>query len=94
MGKYDEALLIKATGDVQVVDPENGTDFTLEELQGFVGGNIEIVRVPDDSDRIIILNEEGKLDGLPINMKATDLYQNPYDVIVGDVLVCRTALVK
>ena len=34
---------------VQVVPPKNGEDYSLEELQGFVGGYIEIVRLAEDS---------------------------------------------
>ena len=41
------AILIEATGRVQGVFPANGTDFSLEELQGFVGGYIEIIDVTD-----------------------------------------------
>lgn len=39
---------------------------TLEELQGIVGGYIEVVRFA--SDCVIICNEEGKLYGLPHNI--------------------------
>ena len=35
--------------------------------------------------KLMIVNEEGKLNGLPFNAKASELYP---DVIVGDVLVC------
>lgn len=39
---------------------------TLEELQGIVGGHIEVVRFA--SDCVIICNEEGKLRGMDHNM--------------------------
>lgn len=38
---------------------------TLEELQGFVGGHIEVYDLA--ADLAIICNEEGKLLGLPLN---------------------------
>lgn len=39
----------------------------------------------------MVVNEEGKLNGLPMNDKATDLLRlckDTTDFIVGDVLVC------
>lgn len=69
------------------VSPKNGADFKLEELRTFVGGSIEIAQTIDG--RIMVLNEEGKLLGLPINDRATLLYvYGSYDPICGDVLVC------
>lgn len=44
------------------------------------------------TDALMVLNEDGKLQGLPINQIATDLlvvnYPKSTDVIVGDVLIC------
>ena len=39
---------------------------TLEALQGLVGGYIETL--PVASDLVVIVNEEGRLQGLPYNM--------------------------
>lgn len=75
---------IKSDGTAVELAPKNGKEFTLEEMQAFVGGYIEIVYL--DDGRMMILNEEGKLNGLPINDKATALF-SPHDEIVGDVLV-------
>ena len=44
---------------------------TLEEAQAFVGGYIEIVTTRKGEQ--IVINEEGKLQGLPWNDLATDL---------------------
>lgn len=91
-----KAKLLKANLDVIDVTPENGTDFTLEELQGFVGGFIEIV--PINPSQIMVINEEGKLNDLPINALATNalyLAMGDFcDVIVGDVLICDSAMVR
>ena len=84
------ARWIKTNGETKEVHPKNGTDYSLEELQGFVGGFIEIVRV--DDDRIMVVNEEGKLNGLPINGDASKLYGR--ETIVGDVLVCKREEVR
>lgn len=69
--------------------PDNGTDFSLEELQGIVGGYIQIVQCPDDM--IMVVNEEGLLLNLPVNPVAS-LFARQY--IVGDVLYCRKDQVR
>lgn len=84
------AKWIKANGETIEVKPKNGTDYSLEELQGFVGGYIEIVRM--DDEHFMVVNEEGKVYGLPINMTASMLIMR--DTIVGDVLVCKTNEIK
>jgi hypothetical protein len=62
------------------------SDTSLKSLQGAVGGYIEIVNA--QNGKLIVVDEEGKLKGKPVNVVATKLYGNPYDVIVGDVVVC------
>lgn len=88
------AYLIKTTGEVKEIEPANGKDFSLEELQGYVGGYIEATRTKDG--RTLIVNEEGKINGLEINSKATDIYgYYLHDVIVGDaVLINNEELFK
>ena len=88
--RYNEPDNAFATCEEETVEPKNGTDFTLEELQGYVGGYIEIIHLNDG--RIMVINEEGKLLGLPLNMLATIQYQlsyGPLDQIVGNALVCK-----
>lgn len=72
------------------VSPANGSDFRLEEMQRMVGGIIEIVYFEDNT--VMVINEEGKLLGLPLNMDATVIFRAHYpdsnDYIVGDALVC------
>ena len=84
------AQVIKTTGFIKEIEPENGTDFSLEEMRKIVGGNIEIVSTRDGKKRIVV-NEDGKMKRLPFNSLATSLYTDmrmPHDLIVGDVLVC------
>ena len=88
------AKLILTDGTVKDVFPENGTHFSLKELQSFVEGYIEIVFLGDD---IMVVNEEGKLNGLPYNVAATDYMKanSRYDdFIVGNALVCKRSEVK
>ena len=86
------AKIIKVDGTCIDIQPEDGKYLSLEQLQKAVGGYIEIVNV--DDDKILIINEEGKLEDLPVNTMATSLYQQvhgPIDVIVGNVVFAMTS---
>lgn len=68
-------VVIKKVGEqAQVTEIEN----TLDALQKFVEGHIEVVSV--GGEIIMICNEEGKLNGLEYNFKLGN------DFIVGNVL--------
>lgn len=93
-----EAKIYKQSGRVARVSPSNGTDFTLRELQGIVGGYIELVHLGNGS--VMVINEEakGKI-GTTINMSATRIAREHQaiwerDCIVGDALVCPTEMVR
>lgn len=83
------ATWMKTNGECVTVEPKNGSDFTLEELKKFVGGYIEIVHM---GESLLVVNEEGKLNGLPVNYAASNLYMR--EVLVGDVLMCRKEQIK
>lgn len=85
------AEIIYAQGGTEPIKPKNGTDFQLEELREIVGGYIEVTYTK--SGKLMIVNEEGKLIGLPFNPVATMLHKYN-DEIVGDVLVCEPSEVK
>src|SRR5712692_148041 len=77
------ATIYRPDGTNQEVQPANGRSFTLDELQLIVGegtdegrGYIEIVPCKDRK-HILVLNEEGKLLGLPINARASELAALP-----------------
>ena len=84
------ALLILAGDRHREVHPSSGRAFSLEELQKMVGGYIEALYF--DDGRIMFVNEEGKLQGMPMNFNATTLArtQSRYrtEVIVGNAVVC------
>lgn len=89
------AQIIKSNGETKTVEPKNGTDFKLEELQAIVGGYIQIACLRDDE--IMVMDDEGKLKEKDLNLQASLRYRrdvNPYDSIVGDVLICKTNQVK
>ena len=50
---------------------------TLKEAQDFVGGMVECVTWPNGD--LLIVNEEGKLMGLPLNPEATLLWRMTFD---------------
>lgn len=66
----------------------------LHEYQQIVGGLIEPLDVPDAT---IWMNEEGHLEGLPMNLRATDLLYEAapawrgFAIIVGDAYVTGQA---
>jgi len=83
------AVLIPASGEPREISPGNGREFTLEELQGIVGGYIEGLRAPDG--RWLYVNEDGQRLDLPYNQGATLLMISRLqfgDFIVGDVVLC------
>ena len=50
---------------------------TLKEAQEFVGGYVEGISFPNGD--YLIINEEGKLIGLPLNPEATALWRATFD---------------
>lgn len=80
------AQLIKVNGETIDVTPTNNTNFTLEELQKYVGGIIQIVGTK--KGLLMVINEEGKLFNLQKNHIATGLYEyGEEDIVVGDVVI-------
>ena len=90
------ATLIKADGTRREIQPKNGTDFKLEELQAYVDGYIEIVNLRNGE--LLVINEEGKYR-YDTNNAATDLAHEhhalfPGDYINGDVVLCKDEEVR
>lgn len=84
------AKLYKADGSKAVeIQPANGSDFQLEELQEAVGGYIEIINL--DNGMILVVDEEGLLKHKPMNLKASFLAGCG---IVGDAVYCKSEEVK
>lgn len=91
------SYVLDVTGVKREITPVNGKDFQLDELQSIVGGYIQIIELDDDF--IMVMNEEGKILGLKFNCFATSLACmfnaiRPGDYIVGNVLICKTRMVK
>lgn len=60
---------------------------SLEAKQRFVDGHIQVVGLTDEID--LVLNDEGKLDSLPLNRVWLGKDGNILDILVGNVLACR-----
>lgn len=58
----------------------------LKALQEAVGGNIQAV-YPYEDPVALICNEDGKLEGLPLNRGLSDEAGEIYDIIAGDFLI-------
>ncbi len=69
--------------EIQTIEIERG----LKNMQKEVGGYIEQFS-PFEDDVVLIVNEEGKLQGLPLNRAVYDEYSGEViDVIAGDFLI-------
>ena len=75
---------------------------SLEQAQKFVGGYVEGITFPNGD--YLIVNEEGKLMGLPINEQATKLWKDTFDndnyvigrddFVVGPAILIKKAALK
>jgi len=89
-----EAVILRADGSEQRRALQK--KLRLEELQELVGGYIERQSCRfEGRARALVINEEGELDGLPRNEKATACFREYWqrkgvataDWIVGDAVV-------
>ena len=87
-GTEMKALILKTNNTVEVEqDTEEFVSYAT--LSRAVGGMIEAVTLPNGLT--LWVNEEGKMDGLPVNEYATNLmtreFGATYDIIVGNAIV-------
>src|SRR5437870_2853934 len=69
------ATILYPDGRQEERQPANGHNFQLKELQQIVDGHIELIQCRDG--RLMVCNEESKLEGLPRNEQATALVDFP-----------------
>jgi len=75
---------------------------TLKQAQEFVGGYVEGITFPNGD--YLVINEEGKLIGLPLNPEATALWRATFDndnyvtgrkdFVVGPAILIKKAALK
>lgn len=82
--------IISPDGTMTDMPKAQGNDggYTLQQMQGVVGGLIELVGSTDG--RTLVVNEEGLLKGLEHNREASALAGFP---IMGTVLVCDDGMI-
>ena len=88
------AKIIYTDKEEEDYTPKNGKTFELDELQGIVGGWIEIIRLKDG--RIIVIDEDGKSKDKAVNIQATNIMRRDHyttDYIVGTAIVCDDDMV-
>lgn len=86
MPRKELGTLYHEDGRIKEVNPHDGRKFSLKELQFLVGGFIEIVPGTGKNTPTTYCNEEGRLKGLALNVKASKRWgQN----LVGPVLQVR-----
>tara|TARA_R110002074_G_scaffold116180_4_gene247407 strand:- start:33430 stop:33720 length:291 start_codon:yes stop_codon:yes gene_type:complete len=85
--KLANAQVLEANGTIRkhYFDSEFAT---LEELQGIVGGNIELLRLRDN--KIMIVNEDGLNMQLDLNKPAVNYL---YDFGISDIPIVGNVLV-
>lgn len=69
MSVFSEPTIVLPGETGRGVKPANGKTFTLRELQGFVGGYIEIVSL--ESGGCLVINELGKINSMQPNLFAS-----------------------
>lgn len=91
------AKLVTVGGKISDVNPKYKKAFTLKELQEYVGGYIQMLRLP--SGETLICNENGMALELEVNKLATFLVQRGYDGVktqnfLGNVLFVEDCEIK
>ena len=61
---------------------------SLEAMQQLVGGDIEEY-MPFEDEVALICNEEGKINGLPLNRAVYDSEHNMIEIMAGDFFICH-----
>lgn len=89
------AKLYRVESRVEEVIPANGLTFTLEEMQRYVGGYVQVVELHNGN--IMVFDEEGKLKGYGMNFSATFIARGskaiyPSDYIAGNAIICKSEM--
>ncbi len=90
-------LKANTTPDQFKVIEDQKDEPNLKSAQDFVGGMVECVQFPNGD--LLLLNEEGKLMGLPVNEQASELWSKTFtkdkyaighdDFVVGPAILIK-----
>ena len=92
---------LKSTAKFQIVE-DSKHEPDLKAAQKFVGGMVEGITFPNGD--YLIINEEGKLKNLPVNVEATKLWRSTFtkdkyafgydDFVVGPAILIKAKALK
>ena len=82
-----DTLFVIGEEPKHIQPPVGCESYSLKELQDFVGGYIQILPL---KDKYLVLNEEGKINGLPVNIQATQVWR---DILAEDDIVLQDHIV-
>ena len=92
---------LKSTAKFQIIE-DSKHEPDLESAQQFVGGMVEGITFPNGD--YMIINEEGKMLGLPVNEQATKLWRETFtkdkylfgydDFVCGPVIYIKKQALK
>ena len=92
---------LKSTAKFQIVE-DSKHEPDLEAAQKFVGGMVEGITFPNGD--YLIINEEGKILNLPLNVEATKLWRSTFtkdkyafgydDFVVGPAILIKKDALK
>ena len=94
-----KAKLLKASGEVVEIKPNNGKDFKLDELYKHLQCSLVDV-ISLNRDDIMVVDDEGKLKANNVvNVNATMLAQEnqaitSWDYIAGNAIVCNKKMIR
>ncbi len=81
------ALLFKCSGEIRLISPSNGVEFTVEEIRKYL--NYSVVMYLGYGIRILF-DKEGKEKGFAYNHEANELFGKIAEMeFLGDVLACK-----
>ena len=63
------ARIIRVDGEVIEVEPANGREFTLAEMEKLVGGEVDVIRT--DMDASMAVDGNARAKGLDLNRRAS-----------------------
>ncbi len=79
-----KAVFIQPGEPPEMIEMEN----SLKGYYALVGDPIQAV-YPFEDDAVLICNDEGKLNGLPLNRALLDRDGKVSDIIAGNMIICR-----